>query len=221
MMSEHLRVAIIGAGFAGIGMAIKLQQANAGPYLVFERAGRIGGTWRENHYPGCCCDVPSHVYSYSFDLNKGWSRGFAPQWEILSYLEQTARDHNVIPHIRCNHEVVQATWDEAAHRWIIDTSQGVFTADILVNAGGALSDPKAPEIPGIEGFTGKMFHSAQWDHDHDLSGERVAVIGTGASAIQFVPAIQPDVARLMLFQRTPPGSSPAGITRSPASNTCC
>jgi cation diffusion facilitator CzcD-associated flavoprotein CzcO len=204
MMSEHLRVAIIGAGFAGIGMAIKLQQANAGPYLVFERAGRIGGTWRENHYPGCCCDVPSHVYSYSFDLNKGWSRGFAPQWEILSYLEQTAGHHNVIPHIRCNHEVVQATWDEAAHRWIIDTSQGVFTADILVNAGGALSDPKAPEIPGIEGFTGKMFHSAQWDHDHDLSGERVAVIGTGASAIQFVPAIQPDVARLVLFQRTAP-----------------
>lgn len=176
-MSEHLRVAIIGAGFAGIGMAIKLQRANAGPYLVFERAGRIGGTWRENHYPGCCCDVPSHVYSYSFDLNKGWSRGFAPQWEILSYLEQTASQRDS-PH-PLQPRGSAGDCDEAAHRWIIDTSQGAFTADILVNAGGALSDPKAPEIPGIEGFTGKMFHSAQWDQQHTwvMQGDPQGIYG--------------------------------------------
>jgi cation diffusion facilitator CzcD-associated flavoprotein CzcO len=202
--SEQVGVAIIGAGFAGLGMAIRLEQAGVHDYVVFERADEVGGTWRENHYPGCCCDVPSHVYSYSFELNPKWTRGFAPQWEILAYLKVCAAKYGVRPHIRFGHAVSEAAWDDSARHWRVETSGGTFTADVLVNASGALSEPKDPDIPGLESFTGKSFHSATWDHDHDLTGERVAVIGTGASAIQFVPAIQPQVGRLHLFQRTPP-----------------
>ena len=203
-MTQHLRVGIIGAGFAGLGMAARLKEAGVGPFLVFERFDGLGGTWRANHYPGCCCDVPSHVYSFSFELNKNWTRGFAPQWEILDYLESTADKYELRPHLRFGHEVTEAAWDDDAKHWRISTTQGDFTADVLVNGGGALSEPKAPDIPGVDTFEGKAFHSAKWDHDHDLTGERVGVIGTGASAIQFVPAIQPKVGHLTLFQRTPP-----------------
>ena len=203
-MAEHLRAGIIGAGFAGLGMAIQLEQARIGPYAVFERGEDVGGTWRVNHYPGCCCDVPSHVYSFSFELNRDWKRGFAPQGEILDYLRHCADRYGVRPHLRLGHEVTAAAWDDAAGRWTIETSHGTFTADVLVNAGGALSEPRDPDIPGLDAFEGTTFHSARWDHDHDLRRERVAVIGTGASAIQFVPAIQPEVARLHLFQRTAP-----------------
>ena len=199
-----MRVAIIGAGFAGLGMAIRLKEAGIGDITVFERFDGVGGTWRANHYPGCCCDVPSHVYSYSFELSKDWTRGFAPQREILDYLDKTADRHGVRDLCRFNTEVTDAAWDDAAKHWKIETTQGSFTADVLVNAGGALSEPKAPDIPGLETFGGKAFHSARWDHDHDLRGERVGVIGTGASAIQFVPAIQPELGKLVLFQRTPP-----------------
>lgn len=200
----HARVAIVGSGFAGLGTAIRLRQEGVRDFVVFERAGDVGGTWRENHYPGCCCDVPSHVYSYSFELNPGWERGFAPQPELLDYLRHCAEKYGVRPHIRFGHEVTEAAWDAERRRWAIETSAGRFSADVLVNAGGALSEPKDPDIPGLERFEGKTFHSARWDHDHDLSGERVAVIGTGASSIQFVPAIQPSVEKLSLFQRTPP-----------------
>ena len=202
--TAHSHVAIIGSGFAGLGMAIRLKQEGVGSFTVFERADEVGGTWRDNHYPGCCCDVPSHVYSFSFELNPKWTRGFAPQWEILDYLKMCADKYGVRPHIRFGHEVTSARWDGAARRWEIETPRGRFTADVLVNAGGALSEPKDPDLPGLDRFRGKTFHSARWEHDHDLTGERVAVIGTGASAIQFVPAIQPRVARLHLFQRTPP-----------------
>jgi len=188
---------------------------------VLERADEVGGTWRANHYPGCCCDFPSHVYSYSFELNPAWERGFAPQPEILGYLKRCAEKYGVRGHIRFGHEVTEARWDEAARRWEIETSEGAFTADFLINAGGALSEPKDPDLPGLDSFAGTTFHSAQWDHDHEFRGERVAVIGTGASSIQFVPAIQPEVGRLYLFQRTPRGSSRASITRSPGSSTCC
>ena len=199
------RVAIIGAGFAGLGMAIRLKQEGVNDFVVLERASEVGGTWRENHYPGCCCDVPSHVYSYSFELNPKWERGFAPQGEILAYLKHCAEKYGVRPHIRFDREVTEATWDDGAKLWTITTTAGeTLTADVLVNAGGALSEPKDPDVPGLESFRGKTFHSARWDHDHDLTGQRVAVIGTGASAIQFVPAIQPEVERLHLFQRTPP-----------------
>jgi cation diffusion facilitator CzcD-associated flavoprotein CzcO len=201
----HLRVAIIGAGFAGLGMAIRLKQEGVEPFAVLERADEVGGTWRANHYPGCCCDVPSHVYSYSFELNPRWRRGFAPQAEILDYLKGCADKYGVRPHIRFGQDVAEARWDDTARRWELATADGTrLTADVLVNAAGALSSPKDPDIPGLDTFAGTTFHSAEWKHDHDLAGERVAVIGTGASAIQFVPAIQPTVGRLHLFQRTAP-----------------
>ncbi len=201
---EQVRVAIIGTGFAGIGAAIRLKQAGISDFVLLERASDLGGTWRDNHYPGCCCDVPSHLYSFSFELNPRWTRGFAPQWEIRDYLRWTAAKHQVTERIRFRHEVTEARWDEPSRRWLIRTTGGDLAARVLVSGAGSLSDPKIPDLPGLEGFIGKMFHSARWDHDHTLAGERVAVIGTGASAIQFVPAIQPAVARLHLFQRTPP-----------------
>jgi cation diffusion facilitator CzcD-associated flavoprotein CzcO len=201
---SHFEVAVIGTGFAGLGMAIRLEQEGISDYVVFERAGEVGGTWRENHYPGCCCDVPSHVYSFSFELNPHWERGFAPQAEILEYLKHCAQKYGVRQRIRFHHEVTAAAWDVNERLWRIETTGGNHTARMLVNGGGALSEPKAPDIPGVDSFAGTSFHSARWDHDHDLTGERVAVIGTGASSIQFVPAIQPDVKLLHLFQRTPP-----------------
>lgn len=172
--------------------------------MLLERAGDLGGTWRDNHYPGLCCDVPSHVYSFSFDLNSEWTRGFAPGWEIKDYLQRNADRHGLMPHIRFGHEVLEAAWDDEARHWHVRTRGGDLTARYLINGAGALSEPKDPDVPGLEEFTGHRFHSGRWDHDHDLEGKRVGVIGTGASAIQFVPQIQPKVARLSLFQRTPP-----------------
>jgi cation diffusion facilitator CzcD-associated flavoprotein CzcO len=197
-------IAIIGAGFAGLGMAIRLREEGIDDFVVLERAGDLGGTWRDNHYPGLCCDIPSHVYSYSFELNPGWTRGFAPGWEIQSYLKRTAEKHGVLPHLRYDHEVLDARWDEDRRLWRIETAGGDFTARILISAAGGLSEPSIPDLPGLDRFEGKVFHSAHWDHDHDLRGRNVAVVGTGASAIQFVPRIQPRVGRLSLFQRTPP-----------------
>ena len=204
----HHRVAIIGTGFAGLGMALRLKRAGIEDFVLLERAGDLGGTWRDNHYPGLCCDIPSHVYSFSFELNPYWTRGFAPGHEIQDYLRQTAQKHGVMPHIRFEHEVLEAAWNEDARRWEIETSAGRYTADVLVAASGGLSDASIPDLPGLESFEGKRFHSADWDHEHDLTGERVAVIGTGASAIQFVPQIQPQVGALHLFQRTPPWIMP-------------
>jgi len=198
------RIAIIGAGLSGMGLAIRLKQEGIEDFVVLERAEEIGGTWRDNDYPGCCCDVPSHVYSYSFALNKHWTRGFAPQWEILDYLKSVVDEHGVRSHVRFGHEVTAAGWDSEAGRWRIETVQGSISAQFIAAAVGPFSDPSTPELPGLERFKGTVFHSARWKHDHDLSGERVAAIGTGASAIQFVPAIQPDVAKLHLFQRTAP-----------------
>jgi cation diffusion facilitator CzcD-associated flavoprotein CzcO len=209
-MSEHVHVAIAGSGFAGLGMAIRLKREGIDDFVVFERAHDVGGTWRDNTYPGCACDVPSHLYSFSFAPNPDWSRTFSRQPEIWQYLRRTASQYGVLPHLRYGHELESATWDDAARRWTIETSQGTYTADVLVSAVGGLSEPKDPEIPGLETFTGKAFHSARWDHEHDLEGERVAVIGTGASAIQFVPKIAEDVGRLDLYQRTPPWIMPRG-----------
>jgi cation diffusion facilitator CzcD-associated flavoprotein CzcO len=197
-------VLIIGTGFAGLGMAIRLKQAGIDDFVVLERAGEVGGTWRDNTYPGAACDVPSHLYSFSFAPNPGWSRSFSPQAEIQEYLRRTAADSGVRPHIRFHHEVVGATWDGTAQRWFVRTTAGEFEAETLISATGALSDPQIPALPGLDRFEGTVFHSAQWRHDHDLGGKRVAVVGTGASAIQFVPQIQPLVDRLTVFQRTPP-----------------
>ena len=200
----HLRVAVVGAGFGGLGAAIGLRQAGIDDFLVFERAGDVGGTWWDNSYPGCACDVPSHLYSFSFAPNPRWTRSFSPQQEIWEYLRDCARRFGILPHLRLRHEVRQARWDERRQRWRVETSRGTWTADVLVAATGPLSEPKVPALPGLDGFRGTVFHSARWDHSHDLTGRQVAVVGTGASAIQFVPAIQPRVGRLRVFQRTAP-----------------
>ena len=202
--ARHVRVAIAGSGFGGLGTAIRLAQSGFQDFVVLERSSDVGGVWRDNTYPGCACDVESHLYSFSFARNPGWTRTFSPQHEIWSYLRACAERFGVLPRIRFDHEILAASWDDDAQRWRLETSHGTFTADFLVAAVGALSDPSIPALAGIETFAGIAFHSARWDHDHELHGKRVAVIGTGASAIQFVPAIQPRVAGLKLFQRTPP-----------------
>ncbi len=200
----HLKVAIIGSGFAGLGAAIRLEQAGMGDYLVFEKASEVGGTWRDNTYPGCACDVPSHLYSFSFAPNPQWSRMYAPQAEILEYLRRTARTFAVLPKIAFDTEVESATWDEEREHWRLETSSGPFTAQFIISGHGPLVTPKWPDLPGLDTFGGVKFHSARWNHSVSLEGKRVAVIGTGASAIQFVPAIAPRVGRLSVFQRSAP-----------------
>ncbi|HEY5006126.1 MAG TPA: NAD(P)/FAD-dependent oxidoreductase [Ktedonobacteraceae bacterium] len=202
--TQHVHIAILGTGFSGLGMAIRLKQSGREDFVVLEKASEIGGTWRDNTYPGCACDIPSHLYSFSFALNPRWSRAYSPQSEIRSYLRRCARRFGIIPHIQWNCELLDAAWDDNERLWHITTSQGLLNADILILGNGPLSEPSLPAIPGIERFEGTLFHSARWNHDYDLTGKRVAVIGTGASAIQFIPNIQPLVGRLTLFQRTPP-----------------
>lgn len=201
---RHVHVAILGAGFSGLGMAIRLKQRGYDDFVVIERAADLGGTWRDNTYPGCACDIPSHLYSFSFALNPHWSRAYSPQREIWDYLRQCAERFDILPHIQWNSKLLSASWDEDKQRWHITTTQGQLLADILILGNGPLSEPSLPAIPGIEHFEGILFHSAWWNHDYDLTSKRVAVIGTGASAIQFVPQIQPLVGHLSLFQRTPP-----------------
>jgi cation diffusion facilitator CzcD-associated flavoprotein CzcO len=202
-LPDHIGTVIVGSGFAGLCTAIKLGEAGQ-DYLVLERGDDVGGTWRDNSYPGCACDVPSHLYSFSFSPNPDWHHSFSRQPQILDYLRGVARDYGVLPHVRLRTALTAARWDDAASCWRIETERGSLTADRLVCATGPLSAPSIPAIPGIERFEGAAFHSAGWDHDHDLSGERVAVIGTGASAIQFVPHVQQAAARMTLFQRTAP-----------------
>ncbi len=198
-------VAIIGAGFAGIGTAIKLRAAGVRDLVLFDRGDRVGGTWRENTYPGAACDVPSHLYSFSFEPRADWSRRFPPQREVLEYLEHCVRKYGVEPHLRLRTEVVRAAFDEERARWRIELRGGdVHEADVLVAATGQLSRPAYPRVPGLDRFEGVAFHSAHWRHDHDLRGRDVLVLGTGASAIQFVPAIAPLVRRLEVFQRSAP-----------------
>ncbi|MEY2513216.1 MAG: hypothetical protein QOJ89_574 [bacterium] len=204
----HVRIAIIGAGFSGIGMAIRLRQAGIEDFVVLERAGDVGGTWEANTYPGCQCDVPSHLYSFSFEPNPTWTRTYSLQPEIWAYLRRCSVRYGIGPHLRLGHELTGATWDEQARRWHVETSRGSFVAQLVIDATGPLSHPAVPRIRGLHRFEGKLFHSAKWDHDHDLTGERVAVIGTGASAIQFVPRIQPQVGQMHIFQRTAPWIMP-------------
>ena len=205
---EHVRVAVIGSGFGGLGAAVRLRREGITDFVVLERADSVGGTWRDNNYPGCACDVPSHLYSFSFAPNPDWPRTFSGQEHIRAYLEHVADTFRLRSHLRLNHEVLMMRWDTESVRWEIETSQGTLTADVVVSATGPLSDPKMPDVPGLADFPGKVFHSARWDHDYDLTGKRVAMIGTGASAIQIVPSIQPEVGSLTLFQRTPPWVMP-------------
>ncbi|MEU6773282.1 NAD(P)/FAD-dependent oxidoreductase [Streptomyces sp. NPDC046759] len=205
---EHVRVAVIGSGFGGLGAAVRLRREGITGFVVLERADSVGGTWRDNGYPGCACDVPSHLYSFSFAPNPDWPRTFSGQRHIRAYLEHVTDLFGLRPHLRFDSEVKLMTWDTENLRWEIETARGTLTADVVVSATGPLSDPKIPEIPGLASFPGKVFHSARWDHDYDLRGKRVAMVGTGASAIQIVPSIQPQVGRLTLFQRTPPWVMP-------------
>lgn len=199
-----LDVIIIGSGFSGLGMGIKLKEAGNHSFVILEKAREIGGTWRENTYPGCACDVPSHMYSFSWERNPRWSRMYSSQAEILAYLKHCVAKYGLAPHIRFGAELREAVFDEANHLWQVRTGDGkTLSARFVVSAMGALSRPAYPQLPGMERFQGVAFHSAEWRHDVDLSGKRVAVIGTGASAIQFVPQIAPKVAQLTLFQRTP------------------
>jgi len=203
-VTPDVTVAIIGSGFSGIGMAARLRRAGIDDVVLLERAADLGGTWRDNSYPGAACDVPSHLYSFSFAPNPGWTRSFSPQPEIWEYLRRVADDEGITGKIRFREEVTAAHWDLSARVWRIETTSSRLTARFLVSATGPLSDPLIPGIPGLDTFAGTVFHSATWDHDYDLTGRNVAVIGTGASAIQFVPQIQPLVNQLTLFQRTPP-----------------
>jgi cation diffusion facilitator CzcD-associated flavoprotein CzcO len=201
---ESVRIAIIGSGFAGLGLATILKRRGENSFAILERAQEVGGTWRDNDYPGAACDIQSHLYSYSFRPNPNWSRVYAGQPEILKYLKDVAIDEGLLPHVRFGAEVESAHWDELARCWRIVTPAGLVNAEFLVAASGHLSDPKTPDFPGLEDFGGKIFHSARWDHSTDLRGKRVAVVGSGASAIQIVPAIAEEVAELVVFQRSAP-----------------
>ncbi|MEV0382100.1 NAD(P)/FAD-dependent oxidoreductase [Nonomuraea sp. NPDC050643] len=202
-------IVIVGSGFAGICMAVKLKEAGYHDFVILEKAAELGGTWRDNTYPGCTCDVPSHMYSYSYELNPGWSRMFSPQEEIQDYLRACAAKYGITPHIRYGKHVTSLEYDDDRRDWSITTDDGeTLRAKAVVSAIGALHIPKFPEIPGRESFAGPAFHSAAWDHAADLTGKRVAVVGTGASAVQFVPRLAPTARHLTVFQRSAPWLHP-------------
>jgi cation diffusion facilitator CzcD-associated flavoprotein CzcO len=201
---RRARIAIIGTGFSGLGMAIRLKQAGIHDFVVLERASEIGGTWRDNVYPGCQCDVPSHLYSFSFALNPEWSRTYSTQPEIWAYLRRCADGAGVRAHIRFDTDVTEMSWIESERCWRIETGAGTWSADVVVSGHGGLAEPAFPVLPGLDSFQGDVVHSAAWRGDVDLDEKDVAVVGTGASAIQIVPRIQPRAASVRVFQRTPP-----------------
>ena len=207
---DHARIVIVGAGFSGLGLAIRLKQQGTHDFTVLERDAEVGGVWNANTYPGCTCDIPSHLYSFSFAPNPGWSQTYSPQPEIREYLRRCADEFGIRPHLRTGVAVHGARWLEDEQLWELDTSDGPLTARVLVSAMGPLTEPKMPDVPGLERFQGKLMHSARWDHGYELAGRRVASIGTGASAIQYVPRIAGDVERLYVFQRTAPWIMPHG-----------
>jgi cation diffusion facilitator CzcD-associated flavoprotein CzcO len=203
-MTYDTDIIIVGSGFSGLGMAIRLKQAGIDDFVVLERAAEVGGTWQANTYPGCACDVPSHLYSFSFAPNPEWTQTYSPQPEIWDYLRRTADEFGIRPHIRLNTAVESATWLEAERVWEVETGQDTLRARVVIAGMGPLAEPRIPDLPGLADFEGETFHSARWNHDYDLAGKRVASIGTGASAIQYVPAIQKQVGHLHVFQRTAP-----------------
>ncbi|MGN6693759.1 MAG: flavin-containing monooxygenase [Aquihabitans sp.] len=197
------RIAIIGSGFGGIGMACRLRQAGIETFTIYEKADAVGGTWRDNTYPGAACDVPSHLYSLSFAPKTDWTRTFPEQPEILGYLNEVTDRFGLRSHLRLGTEVAAATWDDAEACWHLEFADGsTEDADVVIAATGQLNRPQIPDIAGLDQFEGTAFHSARWDHDHDLTGRDVAVIGIGASAIQFVPEIAKEAGQLTLFQRS-------------------
>lgn len=205
---QHTRVLIVGSGFSGIGLGRALRKSRFTDFVMLERGADVGGVWHSNTYPGCRCDVPSHLYSFSFAPNPEWSCTYSPQPEIRDYLRRCLDRFGLRPHLRTGVEVEDARWSEDDQLWQVATSTGPWTAQILVSAVGPLTEPKLPDVPGIDRFQGKIMHSARWDHDHDLSGRQVASIGTGASAIQYVPEIADRAGRLFIFQRSAPWITP-------------
>jgi cation diffusion facilitator CzcD-associated flavoprotein CzcO len=209
-LPDRVRTLVVGAGFAGLGTAIKLDEHGFTDFVVVDKGHTVGGTWRDNTYPGAACDVPSQLYSFSFAPNPGWSRSFSPQPEIQAYLERTAEQSGVLDRFRFGVTVEGMTWDEEENVWHVTTSHGSVTADVVITGSGGLSEPKLPEIEGLDSFDGAIFHSARWNHDYDLTGKRVAVIGTGASAIQIVPEVARKASHLDVYQRTAPWVVPRG-----------
>ena len=201
---REVEIAVVGGGVGGIGLAVALRRRGIEDFVVLERGNDFGGTWRDNTYPGAACDVPSHLYSFSFDHNPNWSQTFSTQPEIQDYILGVAERHNIREKFFFDHELIAADWDEPTSRWMLATTHGPISAKLVVSAMGALCEPNLPDIEGLDRFDGPVFHSAKWDHTIDLADKRVAVIGTGASAIQIVPAIANTVAHLDVFQRTAP-----------------
>ena len=207
------RIGIIGAGPGGLCAAIRLRQEGYTDVVVWERADGVGGTWRHNTYPGCACDIPSHLYCYSFEPKVDWSRPYATQPEILAYLEQCVEVYGLRPHLRLGLGVSAARWDDAAGVWHVTADDGrVTTVDVLISALGMFNDLVQPDIPGLDAFAGVLIHSARWDHGHDLAGEQVAVVGSAASAVQLVPEVAKVAARLCVFQRSPNWVAPKDDT---------
>ncbi|MFH8560188.1 flavin-containing monooxygenase [Streptomyces sp. NPDC017988] len=200
----HVHTAVIGSGYSGIGTAIRLKQSGTDDFVILEKAPRLGGAWRDNAYPGAACDVPGHLYAFSFAPNTAWRTTLPTQPEVLAYLEHCATRYALHPHLRLNCELTSARWRPDEGRWRPDTTRGAYTASVLVVATGLLSTPHIPGLPGLETFQGPAFHTARWDHEADLTGKRVAVIGTGASAVQCIPHLQRRAAHLDVYQRTPP-----------------
>src|SRR5467141_2115247 len=197
-------VLIVGAGFSGLCMGIKLREAGMNSFLIIEKSSEIGGTWWDNRYPGCACDIPSHLYSFSFEPSNDWSRMYPGQQEIHEYLKRCVERYGLSPHLHLKSRFCEAVWDESEGVWNATAGDGMrIRARVLVSGMGALHVPRYPELKGPERFKGPAFHSATWDHDVDLDGKNIAVVGTGASSIQFVPQIAPRVGTLHLFQRTP------------------
>ncbi|MGW7427880.1 flavin-containing monooxygenase [Streptomyces sp. NPDC054813] len=216
-----MQVVVVGAGFSGIGAAIRLRQEGWRDLVVLEKASQLGGTWRENTYPGCACDVPSSLYSYSFTPNPRWSRIFAGQLEIYDYLRTTADRYGVGEVLRCGVRVLEARWDQNTGRWLVQTTDGEYRARVLVLATGPWHEPRRLDVPGLDEFPGPVFHTAEYDHAVDLTGRRVAVVGSGASAVQIVPAVQDRAATVHLFQRTPQWLLPKpDLPVPPALNWC-
>ncbi|AVW89745.1 flavin-containing monooxygenase [Celeribacter baekdonensis] len=203
-MTTNTPILIIGAGFAGLGMAIQLKRTGREDFVLIERANDVGGTWRDNHYPGIACDVPSHLYSYSYLPNPDWTRVFSPGGEIQSYIRTCAEDEGILPHIHFDTDMLESRWDAEANEWVVETSNGTYRAKILITGTGHLADGHMPKIDGLDSFKGEVFHSADWDHSVDLNGKRIGVIGSGASAIQIIPEMQKCASEMVVFQRSAP-----------------
>ncbi|NQX15024.1 NAD(P)/FAD-dependent oxidoreductase [Rathayibacter sp. VKM Ac-2857] len=203
-MATSVDVVVVGAGFAGIGAAARLARRADVSFAVLERADRVGGTWRDNRYPNVSCDIPSHLYSYSFAPEPDWSAFYAPGAEIQAYLERVVERERLAPQLHLGTDVLEMTFDELAGRWRVRTSRGDFDAAVLVVCAGRLSEPRLPDVPGLEDFAGPVFHSARWRDDVDLDGARVGIVGSGASAVQIVPHLAERAAEMVLFQRSAP-----------------